>query len=42
LMRKRQELLTAQAQTAARAADRARRKEDLARERLLRLGNTPD
>jgi hypothetical protein len=40
--RKRQELLTAQAQQAIRAADRARRKEDLARERILRLGNTPD
>jgi hypothetical protein len=40
--RKRQELLAAQAQQAARAADRARRKEDLARERVLRLGNTPD
>jgi hypothetical protein len=40
--RKRQELLTAQAQQAVRAADRARRKEDLARERILRLGNTPD
>jgi hypothetical protein len=39
--RKRQELLTAQTQQAARAADRARRKEDLARERVLRLGNTP-
>ncbi|CAI3792652.1 hypothetical protein [Pseudarthrobacter sp. MM222] len=39
--RKRQELLTAQTQQAARAADRAGRKEDLARERLLRLGNTP-
>lgn len=39
--RKRQELLTAQAQQAVRAADRARRKEDLARERVLRLGNTP-
>ncbi|MCU1515866.1 MAG: hypothetical protein JWQ75_587 [Pseudarthrobacter sp.] len=39
--RKRQELLTAQAQQAVRAADRARRKEDLARERMLRLGNTP-
>jgi hypothetical protein len=39
--RKRQELLSAQAQQALRAADRARRKEDLARERVLRLGNTP-
>lgn len=39
--RKRQELLTAQTQQAARAADRARRQEDLARERVLRLGNTP-
>ncbi|MDQ0822750.1 chromosome segregation ATPase [Arthrobacter sp. V4I6] len=40
--RKRQELLAAQAQQAVRAADRARRQEDLARERVLRLGNTPD
>jgi hypothetical protein len=40
--RKRQELLAAQAQQAVRAADRAGRKEDLARERVLRLGNTPD
>jgi hypothetical protein len=39
--RRRQELLAAHAQQAARAADRARRKEDLARERVLRLGNTP-
>lgn len=39
--RKRQELLAAQVQQAARAAERARRKEDLARERVLRLGNTP-
>ena len=39
--RKRQELLSAQAQQALRATDRARRKEDLARERVLRLGNTP-
>jgi hypothetical protein len=39
--RRRQELLAAHAQQAARAADRARRTEDLARERVLRLGNTP-
>lgn len=40
--RKRHELAAAQAQQAVRAADRAQRKEDLARERVLRLGNTPD
>lgn len=40
--RKRHELATALAQQAARAADRQRRKEDLARERVLRLGNTPE
>ena len=40
--RKRRELSVAQAQQAARAADKARRTEDLARERVLRLGNTPD
>ncbi|MHA7223496.1 hypothetical protein ACX80S_14430 [Arthrobacter sp. RHLT1-20] len=39
--RKRQELSAAQALQAARAADKALRKEDLARERVLRLGNTP-
>ena len=40
--RKRHELAAALAQQAARAADRQRRKEDLARERVLRLGNTPE
>jgi hypothetical protein len=40
--RKRRELSTAHAQQSARAATRARRTEDLARERVLRLGNTPD
>ncbi|HSN37400.1 MAG TPA: hypothetical protein VLT34_13700 [Arthrobacter sp.] len=40
--RKRRELSVAQAQQAARAADKARRTEALARERVLRLGNTPD
>ena len=40
--RKRQELAAALAQQTARAADRQRRKEVLARERLLRLGNTPE
>ncbi|WP_160667839.1 hypothetical protein [Pseudarthrobacter sp. ATCC 49987] len=39
---KRRELAAAEAQQAARAADRARRTADLARERVLRLGNTPD
>ncbi|WP_426976057.1 hypothetical protein ACQCSU_14910 [Pseudarthrobacter sp. O4] len=39
--RKQHELVAAQAQRAVRASDRARRKEDLARERVLRLGNTP-
>jgi hypothetical protein len=36
------ELAAAQAQQTARAADRARRTADLARERVLRLGNTPE
>jgi len=40
--RKWRELAMAQAQQAARAADKARRTEDLARERVLRLGNTPE
>lgn len=40
--RKRHELAAAQSQQAARALDKARRTEDLARERVLRLGNTPD
>ena len=40
--KKRRELAAAQASQAARAADRARRTADLARERVLRLGNTPD
>jgi hypothetical protein len=40
--RKRHQLAAAEAQQAARAADRARRTADLARERVLRLGNTPD
>lgn len=40
--RKRSELAAALAQQTARAADRERRKEVLARERLLRLGNTPE
>jgi hypothetical protein len=40
--RKRREVAAARAQQAARAADKERRKEDLARERLLRLGNTPE
>lgn len=39
--RKRHELAAAVAQQTARAADRQRRKEVLARERVLRLGNTP-
>ncbi|MET4096463.1 hypothetical protein [Arthrobacter sp. UYCu712] len=39
--RKRHEVAAAQAQQAVRASDRAQRKEDLARERVLRLGNTP-
>ena len=39
--RKRRELAAARAQQAARAAAKARRTEDLARERVLRLGNTP-
>ncbi|WP_346926031.1 hypothetical protein [uncultured Arthrobacter sp.] len=40
--RKRRDLAAAEARQAARAADRARRTADLARERVLRLGNTPD
>ncbi|SDM01443.1 hypothetical protein SAMN04487916_12134 [Arthrobacter sp. ov407] len=40
--RKRHELAAALAQQTARAADRQRRKEVLARERVLRLGNTPE
>jgi hypothetical protein len=40
--RKDQELAAALAQQTARAADRQRRKEVLARERVLRLGNTPE
>ncbi|MDN4642905.1 hypothetical protein [Arthrobacter sp. PsM3] len=40
--RKWRELATAQAQQAARAAEKARRTGDLARERVLRLGNTPE
>ena len=40
--RKQQELSAAHAQQAARAAARALRKEDFARERVLRFGNTPD
>ncbi|WP_427004750.1 hypothetical protein [Pseudarthrobacter sp. H2] len=40
--RKRREVAAARAQQAARAADKERRKEDLARERVLRLGNTPE
>ncbi|MDI3242784.1 hypothetical protein QK292_14610 [Arthrobacter sp. AL08] len=40
--RKRRDLAAAQAQQADRAAGRARRAEDLARERVLRIGNTPD
>jgi hypothetical protein len=36
------ELAAAQAQQTARAADRARRTADLALERVLRLGNTPE
>jgi hypothetical protein len=39
--RKRRELAAARAQQTARAATKARRAEDLARERVLRLGNTP-
>ena len=41
-VRKRRELAAARAQQAARAAAKARRTEDLARERVLRVGNTPD
>lgn len=40
--RKNHELAAALAQQTARAADRQRRKEVLARERVLRLGNTPE
>ncbi|MFF2030665.1 hypothetical protein [Arthrobacter sp. NPDC058192] len=40
--RKRHELAAALAQQMARAADRQRRKAVLARERVLRLGNTPE
>ncbi|MCU1548469.1 MAG: hypothetical protein JWO29_1420 [Arthrobacter sp.] len=40
--RKRREATTARAQQAARTAVRERRKEVLARERVLRLGNTPE
>jgi hypothetical protein len=40
--RKRREVAAARAQQAARAADKERRKEDLARQRVLRLGNTPE
>lgn len=40
--RKRHEQAAALAQQTARAADRQRRKEVLARERVLRLGNTPE
>jgi hypothetical protein len=40
--RKRSELAAALAQQTARAADRERRREVLARERVLRLGNTPE
>ncbi|WP_427133890.1 hypothetical protein [Pseudarthrobacter sp. S9] len=40
--RKRRDLAAATGQQAARAADKERRKEVLARERLLRLGNTPE
>ena len=39
--RKRRELAAVRAQQAAREAAKARRTEDLARERVLRLGNTP-
>lgn len=39
--RKRRELAAARAQQTARAAAKTRRAEDLARERVLRLGNTP-
>jgi hypothetical protein len=40
--RKRREVAAAMAQQATRTADRERRKEVLARERVLRLGNTPE
>ena len=39
---KRRELALAEARQAARAAEKAKRTADLARERVLRLGNTPD
>jgi hypothetical protein len=42
LARRRRESAAAQRQLAARAADKGRRAEDLARERMLRLRNTPD
>ena len=41
-MRKRLDFAAAKAQQAARAAGKERRKEVLARERVLRLGNTPE
>ena len=40
--RKRRELAAARAQQSARAAARAARTADLARERVLRIGNKPD
>lgn len=40
--RKRREMATSRVQQAVRAAAKERRKEDLARERVLRLGNTPE
>jgi hypothetical protein len=40
--RKRRDVAAAMAQQATRTADRERRKEVLARERVLRLGNTPE
>lgn len=40
--RRRHELAAVHAQQAVRASDRARRTADLARERVLRLGNTPE
>ncbi|MDV8147197.1 hypothetical protein [Arthrobacter sp. B10-11] len=42
LARRRRESAAAQRQLAARAAEKGRRAEDLARERVLRLRNTPD
>lgn len=41
VVRKQREEAAVKAQQAARAADKERRKEDLARERVLRLGDTP-